>query len=136
MSVVKTQGTTVQITDVSPNVTIGEVISFTGPNGETTLLDKTSLDDSVRSFTTGLRNEGQITLNCHYDPTDTAGQTALRTDMTGGTSVAMKINFADPSPDVAFTFTAVVINDQFSADIDALVNRTFTLQLSGALTIA
>lgn len=58
---------------------IGQVVAFNGPSGSAAKIDITDLASTGKEYLMGIRDEGDISLDVLYDPSDTA-QTAMFTD--------------------------------------------------------
>ena len=109
---------------------IGEIRSFTvDQTGDT--VEDTAMGDTSRSFKATL-NTFTASIDALFDDTDTTGQGA----MTIGTSLAFLFQ-PEGSGAGAFQLsgTGIVTGISQSQSFDGLVERSFTVQGTGALTI-
>lgn len=120
----------------SPEVftTIAEVSSIDGPTGQAPEIDVTDLSSTAREFVFGLKDEGEITLDLNYIPTNTQHD-QLRTDKNAGTLRNYRITFTN-SPANTWTFGAYVKGLSISNAVDNVTKASVTLRLSGAITQA
>lgn len=70
-------GTTIDST--AAEKLIGQVVSFNGPTGSAGKIDVTNLLSTAKEFLMGIRDEGELSLDVVYDPSDTA-QAAMFAD--------------------------------------------------------
>tara|TARA_R100000329_G_scaffold69099_2_gene60528 strand:- start:13439 stop:13828 length:390 start_codon:yes stop_codon:yes gene_type:complete len=109
---------------------IGEIRSFTvDQTGDT--VEDTAMGDTSRSFKATL-NTFTASIDALFDDTDTTGQGA----MTIGSSLAFLFQ-PEGSGSGAFQLsgTGIVTGISQSQSFDGLVERSFTVQGTGALTI-
>lgn len=128
------QGTVIKIGNgESPEVfaTIGEVRTFTGPGGSAAVIDTTTLESTRREKRMGLPDEGQFTLDVNLDPTDTDGQIACRTARTNRTLKNFEVTYPNSSKD---EFSGYVTGFQTSGAVDANIEATITIEITGAVT--
>src|SRR5690349_16283620 len=96
------QGTTIKIGNgESPEVfnTIKELRSITGPGGQAAVIDTTTLDSTRREKRMGLPDEGQVTCDVNFDPTDTNGQMECLAARNDQGIRNFKITYSDGSID-------------------------------------
>ena len=109
--------------------TILELKSYTiEESGDT--IETTALGDTSRTYVAGLKTFTG-TIECYWDETDTTGQGALSV----GSQIT--INFypeGDASSDIYYTGTAIVTGQSITGTTDGTVDRSFTIQGSGALS--
>lgn len=65
-----TAGTLVQVNISGTFTNIDGIESFSGPSGEKTEIETTSLADTAATFLAGLPNYGDLQLNCMDNPAD------------------------------------------------------------------
>jgi len=108
---------------------VAEVTGFTIDETNDTVED-TSLTDTAKSYV-ALRKDATGTIECHWDETDTTGQTAL----TVGASVTLNLypEGAD-SGDTYYTGTALVTGVSQNVSMDGVIARTITVQFSGGVS--
>jgi len=127
------QGTTIAIGDsASPIVytTIANIKSWDGPNKSANDLDVTDLSSTAREFIQGIEDEGEVSLEGHYKGNNT--QHAQLQDAVGSnTSYLFKITLSDSA---YITFTGRVSQFGMSGGVDAPVEMTLTLKVTGSIT--
>ena len=119
-------------TSLSTVISIGEVIGFNGPTGGANVIDVSHLGSTAREKLIGLRDEGQITLDCNLSPSNT-GQTKLRECRAARTqgNWAIKLN------DTAITMLnghGYVSGFCITGAVDQVVKASITIEISGAVT--
>lgn len=132
---VSAQGVTVQRGDgASPEAftTIAEITDFTGPDGELSIIDVTSLDSTATEVIAGLIDNGTVQFSGNFVGGN-AAQTGLRTDRTAKTLRNFKITLTD-SPATVFSFAAYVTSFTVSGAQNDRVQFAATLRISGAVT--
>lgn len=134
----ESQGTVISVgTTDSPSAyhAIGSITTFSGPGGSASVIDVTTLASTAKQKMMGLPDEGQITLEVLFDPTDTNGQVALRTARAARTLQYFKIAFYD-SPTHTAKFTGYVLGFQINGSVDNAVKCSITVEIDGAVTWA
>jgi hypothetical protein len=108
---------------------VAEVTGFTIDETNDTVED-TTLTDTAKSYI-ALRKDATVTIECHWDETDTTGQTALAV----GSSVTLNLypEGAD-SGDLYYTGTALVTGVSQNVSMDGVIARTITVQFSGGVS--
>ena len=133
------QGTTIaRESDTTPGsfVAIAEIRSFSGPGGTAAIIDATTLGSAGKEKVMGLKDEGTISLECNFSPTDT-GQQALLADRTAQLRKQFKITFSNTatvSARATATFYAYVTGFTVAGGVDALTTATVTLEITDAVT--
>lgn len=108
---------------------IAEVRSFSLEESADTIED-TTMGDASRTYLTGLKTfSGSV--DVFWDETDTDGQVSF--------SVGSSVTFAvypegDTAGDTYYSGTAIVTGRTITSSFDGMVEASFTLQGSGALT--
>lgn len=136
-SALQSQGMTIAISDeASPEVytTIAEVMSIDGPGGSASVIDVTDLSSTAKEKRAGLQDEGQVTFEINYIPTDTQ-HALLRTVRTAATVRSFRIFFTD-SPQTTWTFDALVLGFSVSNSVDDVTKASVTLEVTGAVVEA
>ena len=136
-SALTSQGMTIAIGNgASPEVfaTINEVKSIDGPGGQTNEIDVTDLNSTAKEFILGLQDEGDITLDMNYLPSDTQ-HALLRTLRGTGATNNYRITFTD-SPATTWTFAALVKGFSISNAVDNVTGLSVVLRVSGTITEA
>lgn len=129
------QGMTIARGDgASPEVftTIPEIKSFTGPSGSASIIDVTDLSSAAKEKRMGLKDEGQISFNMSYIPSDTV-HAALRADRSNRTLRNFQMTFTDASPATVWDFQAYVTGFSVSGGVDGVVESSVTLEISGEI---
>ena len=112
--------------------TIGEVNTITGPGGTAPIIDVSHLTSAAVAKLLGLPDEGQVTLDCNYLPSD-VGQVACRDARAAGTSASVVITLSDSS---TLSFTAFCLGFAISTGVNQQVKVSITLEISGAVSFA
>lgn len=110
---------------------IGGLLSFDGPAGSSPVIDITHLASTAREKLIGIQDEGQVSGELLWIPSDVA-QIALRTDRQAGTKKKMSIKFTDDDTSV-MEADAFCTNFSFSSPLDDAVKVSFTLEITGAV---
>lgn len=109
---------------------IAELKSYTiEESGDT--IETTALGDTSRTYVAGLKTFSG-TIEVYWDETDADGQVALTTGAT------VTLNFypeGDGAGDTYYTGSAIVTGVSVSGTTDGTVDRSFTVQGTGALSI-
>lgn len=110
---------------------IAEIRSFSLEESADTIED-TSMGDTSRTYLTGLKTfSGSV--DVFWDETDTNGQVSFAV----GSSVTLAVYpEGDTSGDTYYSGTAIVTGRTITSSFDGMVEASFTLQGTGALTAA
>lgn len=114
--------------------TIGDVVSFSGFDGQASEIDVTDLSSTAKEFKLGLTDNGGVSVTLNTVKGD-AGQVALQAAKDAGTSRTFKLTLPSGTPSVA-TFTAFVKQMPVAGGVDAKVSSTVALRISGAVAWA
>lgn len=108
---------------------IAEIRSFSLEETADTIED-TSMGDASRTYLTGLKTfSGSV--DVFWDETDTDGQVSFAV----GSSVTLAVYpEGDTSGDTFYSGTAIVTGRTITSSFDGMVEASFTLQGTGALT--
>lgn len=108
---------------------VAEVTGFSIDETNDTVED-TSLTDTAKSYK-ALRKDATGTIECHWDETDTNGQTALAV----GSEVTLNLypEGADAG-DTYYTGTAIVTGVSQAVSLDGVISRTINVQFSGGVS--
>lgn len=106
----------------------------------TDLLDKTEFGDTWKQYVLGLLDGGEITFNGLYDPTDSEGQTALRTANEAGTELTDLRFWVDNTsywaPATTNPTSHLLISQwQVSVDKAGLAQSSFTAKIAGKMQL-
>jgi predicted secreted protein len=116
-------------TALATAISIGSVAGFNGPSGSANVIDITHLGSTAKEKMMGLRDEGQISLDCIFDPAN-SGQTKLRECRAART----KSHFAIKMTDTAITMIdgdCYVTGFALSGRVDDKLSLSVTLEISG-----
>ena len=108
---------------------IAEIRSFSLEESADTIED-TTMGDASRTYLTGLKTfSGSV--DVFWDETDTDGQVSFSV----GSSVTLAVYpEGDTAGDTYYSGTAIVTGRTITSSFDGMVEASFTLQGSGALT--
>ncbi len=128
---IKAQGTLLKLGAGSPPAytSIAEINSFSGPGGSVSVIDVTDLSSTAKEKIAGLNDNGQLTMECNFVPSNTQ-QAALRTAKENGTVVGMQLVFTDTGS-TTWTFSAIVTGFSISGAVDGVVKGSITLDITG-----
>lgn len=133
---IETQGFTfgVSVTGTSPitYTAVGEVTSFNGFDGAAAEIDVTHLQSAAKEFLMGLQDFGNFTIECNYLPADT-GQDLLRSAKASRDLHYFRATFSDAS---TATFSGYVLSAPVSGGVDAKVDGSFQIRITGDVTFS
>ena len=108
---------------------VAEVTGFT-IDESADVVEDSQLTDTSKSYKV-LRSDATGTVECHWDETDTTGQTALAV----GSSVTLNLYpEGEASGDTYYTGTALVTGVSQNVSLDGVISRTITVQFSGGVS--
>jgi len=130
---IKAQGTLLNLGAGSPltYTTIAEINSFNGPGGNSSVIDVTDLSSTAKEKLAGLNDNGQLSFECNFIPTNTQ-HAALRTAKENGTTIKVQIVFTDTDA-TTWTFDAIVTGLSVSGAVDGVVKASVSLEVSGSI---
>lgn len=111
---------------------LSNVISIDGPGGSSSEIDITNLSSSAKEFKIGLKDEGTLSVELNYDPSDT-GHTGLLSDRDNRTRRSFQIVLTDSGAEV-WSFEAYVQEARLSIQPDNVTKLNITLRISGPVT--
>jgi predicted secreted protein len=134
-SAVSSQGALIAISDVGcpfsfQNIT--EVSSINGPTGSAPIIDVTDLSSTGKEKQPGLMDEGQVTLEINYIPTNAVHE-LLRAVRASRELHLFRITFVGGT---TFTFSAYVVGFSVTNAVDQVMKASVTLEITGAVTKA
>ena len=132
---IETQGSTFEIGNGDSPLTytaISEVKTFSGFDGAAAEIDVTHLQSTAKEFLMGLQDFGGFNCDVNYLASD-AGQVLVRAAKASRAIQDIKITFSDSS---TATFQAFVLSAPLSGGVDAAVDGSFQLRISGDVTFA
>ena len=108
---------------------VAEVTGFT-IDESADVVEDSQLSDTSKSYKV-LRSDATGTVECHWDETDTNGQSALSV----GSSVTLNLYpEGDSSGDTYYTGSAIVTGVSQNVSLDGVISRTITVQFSGGVS--
>ena len=126
------KGTELQLGAGSPltYTKIAEINSFSGPGGSVSVIDVTDLSSAAKEKLAGLNDNGQLSFEANFIPTNTQ-HLALRTAKEAGTTCSFKLVFSDGTE---WTFSAIVTGFSVSGAVDGVTKASVTIDISGEIT--
>ena len=109
-------------------------VNLSGIN--TAEIDVTGLVDTSKSYVMGVLDGGTIEVTCNVDNANAAVTLPTSGDTT---TDAYTLTFGTPAVGNAvprFSFNAYIQNTSVEAGVDAQVTVTYTLRISGAITVS
>ena len=122
-------------TAVGPDVftSVLGITNFTGFDGEASEIDTTDLKSVAKEFIMGLPDSGKFSLTTNYLPHDT-GQLAMRAAKADATSPVQKLKMI-LSDGTTATFDGYITSAPISGGVDAKVEGSFGIRITGAVVI-
>lgn len=132
---IETQGFLFQIagnpgTSPSGYVSVGEITSFNFFDGSAAEIDVTHLQSTAKEWIMGLQDFGTGTLECNHLPDD-AGQDLMRAAKSSRDIQDFKMTLSDGT---FYTFRGYVLSNPLSGGVDAKVDGSFQIRISGNVT--
>ena len=106
--------------------------TFSGPGGSATVIDTTTLCSTAKEKRMGLADEGQFSFSINFVPGD-AGHEALRAARASRAPTDFKLKFSD-TPATEWEFTGFVLSFSVSGAVDAVIEASVTIEITGAIT--
>ncbi len=133
---IESQGVTLKVSSGSPTEfsSIGNVVDFSGPGGQASVIDVSNLDSTFREKLMGLPDEGQITFNVNLDP-DNTQHSLLRSARQSRTRLEFRLTLTDATPATG-TFFGYVLGFVIAGGVDQAVKAAITVEIDGAVTWA
>ena len=114
--------------------TVAEVIDFSGPDGQATVIDASHMQSTSRDKLMGLPDEGQMTLTANLIPSN-AAQFGLQQDRAAQPPVLRNFEFTfTDSPASKIAFSAYVLQYAPAGTVDDKVTVNIVLEISGPVT--
>lgn len=123
-------------TSLATVIEIGEVTGFNGPTGSANVIDVTHLQSTAKEKMIGLRDEGQLTLDCNCVPGN-SGQVKLRECRAARTQGHWAIKLSDTAITHGITLIdshGYVSGFAVSGSVDNKVNLSVTIEITGGVT--
>lgn len=135
-SAIETQGTTlgVSVSGTSPitYTNITEIKSFSGFDGSAATIDTTHLGSTAKEHIMGLQDWGKFTIETSFLHAD-AGQDILRAAKASRALHYFKLTLSDST---TATFSGYVMSAPVKGGIDAAVEGSFEIAISGDVTFS
>lgn len=131
---IETQGFKFEIgAGVSPVFTeIKEIKQFQGLDGEAATIDITHLQSAAKEKLLGLQDWGSWNIDTNYLPDD-PGQMAARAAKASRQKQSFRATLSDGT---VLTFQGFVKNSPISGGVDAVVEGSFSIEVTGDVTIS
>ena len=130
----ETQGFTLEIGNVgdSPGsmTEIKEITAFNGFDGQAAEIDVTHLQSTAKEFIMGLQDFGQFQVDVNYLPDD-PGQAEARAAKASRTIKDFLATFSDST---TAAFSGYVLSAPISGGVDAKVDGSFVIRITGDVT--
>lgn len=111
---------------------VKEISNFNGFDGQAAEIPTTHLQSAAKEFLMGLQDFGGFKIDVNHLPAD-AGQVILRTAKSDRVKRTFKATFSDSTTAV---FDAYVLSNPLSGGVDAKVDGSFALRITGSVTFA
>ena len=131
---IETQGFKFEIGNEDSPLTyteVKEVVSFSGLDGEAAEIDVTQLQSSAKEYLMGLQDFGNWSLEVNYLPDD-SGQDKMRAAKASREIQDFRATLSDGT---LVTFRGFVKTNPISGGVDAKVDGSFSIRISGDVTI-
>ncbi len=123
-------------TSLSTVISVGSVIGYNGPSGSAPVIDATDLSLSAKAKVMGLPDEGQISFDCFYDPSNT-GQTKLRECRAGLVKGHWAIKILQTTTQrYQLDGKGYCTGFAISGAVDQMVKLTATIEITGAVAVS
>lgn len=134
MAYVKAKGSLLKLSISAVYTTIAQIVRFTPPSRQMGTVETTIITDDDRTFMATIRSGGQVSFMIEWDPANATHQ-QLQTIFEAGTAGAWRIVFNDSGACEA-DFSAIVTDFPWDElNVDGVVARSITLQVTGAITV-
>jgi hypothetical protein len=112
---------------------VGRVTNINGiGGGQATVIDTTDLSSTHREFIMGLADEGEITIDLNFDPTD-SGQDKLSAARNSRQVQDFQVVLNDVGA-TTFTFQGFVLSFSKDIAIDSQISGSASIRITGAVT--
>jgi hypothetical protein len=134
---ITSQGTSIRISEDGTTFTdIGCVESFDLSGEDRATIDTTCLSSTAKEYIFGLRDNGTLSSNVRFNPQD-AGWKLVEASYSSDDAYHFQIEFADSAgvSGTLYDFTGNVVNTSTSGAVDAVVSGSFSVKLTGDVTV-
>lgn len=133
---IPSQGFKVEIGDVGDSpallTEIKDIITFSVFDGQSASIEKTNLQSTAKEYIMGLEDAGSFNIDISYTATD-PGQSEARTARAARTLKTFLVTFSDTT---TAAFDAYVLSNPITGGVDAKVDSSFSMLISGSYTFA
>jgi hypothetical protein len=113
-----------------------QVFGMSGLGQTNALVDATTFCSAgSREYIGGLADGAEMTVECNYE-SDATVLFAMIADVTGKVTRSFQVRDESGSPQVVFSFDAACLGWSLNPSVDDRNTITFTLKISGAITIS
>lgn len=150
MATLKTQGTELYILDATNSGSevqkIGNITGGSGVGGTAGEITATNLDSTAQEFVVGLKDNGTVSLNLDWDPSDAshvtldslvggANKTFFIACSEAATAPTYSSTFTKPTDRTTLEFTGGVLSFQKDFGTDDIWRASVDIRVSGDITI-
>ncbi len=111
---------------------VGEIVSFTGFDGQASEIDVTHLKSDAKEFLMGLQDFGTFSIETNYLPSD-AGQVKMRAAKASRAIQTFEVTLSDAS---TINFSGYSLSSPMSGGVDSKVDGSFAIRISGDVTFS
>lgn len=130
------QGFKLEIGDVGDSpallTEIKDVTTFSGFDGQAAEIEITNLQSTAKEYLMGLEDAGAFNVDINYTATD-PGQSEARTARAARTLKSFLVTFSDAT---TAAFDAYVLSNPITGGVDAKVDSSFSMRITGSVTFA
>ena len=110
---------------------VSEITNFSGLDGTAAEIDVTHMQSTAKEFRMGLQDYGTWQMDVNYLTGD-AGQTAMRAAKASRVLTNFRATLSD---DTVVTFSGYVGSAPISGGVDAKIDGSFTIRISGDVLV-
>ena len=115
---------------------VGEITSISFSGITAAEIDVTNLSSSSKSYVLGTADGGTVEISCNTTAAAPVLPTAGDASPTSFVVRFGPVGAASPLQSVLATFTGYIVNTSFEASVDSQVITTYTIQITGAVTMS
>lgn len=115
---------------------VAELTSISGLEISADTIETTTHDSTgaFRTFASGLKDAGEVSVDGYFDKTDADGQVALKDALISGTATAFKITFPT-AVGAEWSFNGIVTKVSTGAAIEENITFSATIKVTGVPTL-
>ena len=133
---IQSQGFKLEIGDVGDSpallTEVKEVTTFSGFDGQAAEIETTNLQSTAKEYLMGLEDAGAFNVDINYVAAD-PGQSEARTARAARTLKTFLVTFSDAT---TAAFDAYVLSNPITGGVDAKVDSSFSMRITGSVTFA